>query len=130
MSLLTDFFVAAVATAQLYGPMQAEDSVAADRYLASIERAQHKNLTGLEISSLWAVVEGVPLNLDRHSLLTLPMHEGDEYIVEEFPPRLAELLAGLREEELPRNWPPSGAKWKSSGPDRSIFYWLCRTSDA
>ena len=96
MGLLADFFVAPADQALLY-----EDSLN-DR-AASVQKykpAEYKNLTGLELGILWAMLLGEEWNVKKHMLTEVRFGDGGETWLFSFPPELVELLASLSDEQL------------------------------
>jgi hypothetical protein len=65
MGILADFFVATTEDARAYEALlMAEKAMPPSRY----EVVRSGRLTGLELGLLWAILEAVPWNVDRHML--------------------------------------------------------------
>ncbi|MEO1202858.1 MAG: hypothetical protein AAFX10_09130 [Pseudomonadota bacterium] len=96
MGLLADFFVAPPDEA-----LQYEDSLS--NRAASVERfkpAEYRNLTGLEIGILWAMLIGEEWSVDKHMLTEVRSSDGGETWLLSFPPGLVDVLAGMTDKEL------------------------------
>jgi len=98
-----DFLVADLDVARAYGAfLRGEGS--RPTLIAAFETG---NLTGVEITTLWAILERIEWNADRHILPELLSDgEGNSWL-HELPPDLVQLLAGLGEEsvqEVARDW--------------------------
>jgi hypothetical protein len=82
MGILADFFVSTTEDALLYEQLLMEEKpFPANRYV----RIQSGRLTGLELGLLWAILEGVPWDVDRHLLDTqIPDDVADHIDDEDF----------------------------------------------
>jgi hypothetical protein len=101
MGMLTDFFVASADDAARYdeivnnGEWEEEESSA----LPLLERVEHRGFTGIELSALWALIEGMECS-SKHMLSTGPVSEESEAIVERFPQPFVELLEALSDSQI------------------------------
>lgn len=65
-----------------------------------VDILENGNLTGIEVTTLWAILEGVAWNADHHILPELLADgEGDSWL-HEFPSDLVQLLAKIDEQSV------------------------------
>ena len=87
MALLADFYVSRESRADGY-----DSNPDAYSY-----RASHKNLTPLEVSTLWAIVSGREWTLElMDEFQNVLMKDDGERLIHRFPPTLVTELAGLQ----------------------------------
>lgn len=96
MGILADIFVATRADALEY-----EDRITNEGDMSRYERVEYKRFTGLEFGTLWAILERVRWDVDRHMLATVDTGSEETWL-EEFPAKLVEALAVIDEEQIPR----------------------------
>lgn len=70
-----------------------------DPSLPILERAEHKGFTGIELSTLWALIEGDESSA-KHNLIMGPMNEESEAIVEQVPLAFVEHLARMTDAQI------------------------------
>ena len=92
MGILSDFFVATPDQAARYASRIDEDDEG-DAITALLNPLQLKGLTGLEMGTLWAILEGVEWDVGRHMLESIPTGEDAESWLDRFPDELTRLLA-------------------------------------
>ena len=95
MGQYTDFFVASEQDAARYKFIVREDTDESDDFLAGMARVEHKNITGLELGALWAILKEREFSIDSHSMITLPVEEEDGSFTEQIPGELNGLLAAM-----------------------------------
>lgn len=97
MGVLADVFVSTEEDARLYDArVRGDAEPAPDRY----EVVQYKRLTGLNFGTLWAILEGEVWSVKKHVLRHLWHNEEGESGLDEFQPRLVELLSELPEARI------------------------------
>jgi hypothetical protein len=92
--MLSDFFVATPAEALRYANRidEADDGEEIERLL---QPAQYKGITGLEIGTLWAILEGREWDAEKHMPADVCLAEDGEIWLHRFPAELSQLLAHL-----------------------------------
>ena len=107
MGLLTDFFVATLEEAARYDEILNREDLEEGEEGEEVEdapallRVEHKGLTGIELSGLWALLTDEELSMDRHALIIGPMTEESEAILEQFPPPFVTKIVAMQEDDLP-----------------------------
>lgn len=130
MGLLADFFVASTDDALTYEDSLADRTVIEQQY----SPAAYRNLTGVEVGVLWALLTGEEWDVEKHQLATVQMGDGGETWLLQFPEGLIELLASMDEVALGS----AAAVWAKT---EELAYWeesavhallgdLCRLSRA
>jgi hypothetical protein len=91
MGVLADIYVASTEEAVSY-----DDPSSAENF----ERVQYKSLTALELSTLWAIIQGVPwgVTMMKEFECMLTIDEG-ERMIERFPEAFTTHLGRMTEEE-------------------------------
>lgn len=92
MGILADFFAATPEQATRYAHRfdEPDKGSAIKKLLAPKE---YQGFTGLEMGTLWALLEGEPWDIDRHMLQEILLtHEGETWL-ERFPDALVQRLA-------------------------------------
>jgi hypothetical protein len=97
LGILADLLVASTADALLYNESaETRESPPPDRF----ERVEYKHFTGLEFGTLWAIMDGVEWDVDRHMLRDVTHGEEGESWLEEFPAELVTTLAALDDSRI------------------------------
>jgi len=98
MGLLSEFFVATPDLALKFARHHYEDSDEDDELTELLKPLRYKGFTGLEIGTLWAILEGAPWDVKRH----MPENTwfGDETWLNRFPDSLTQLLASSTTEAM------------------------------
>lgn len=99
--MLSDFFVADAADALRYAQRH-EEADEGEEIERRLNPAQYKNVTGLELGTLWAILEGAEWNVKKHMPDTISEGEEGESWLHRFPVELTRLLANLDEAGLCR----------------------------
>jgi hypothetical protein len=94
MGILSDFFVATPEEALRYANRIEEPDEGAE-IEELLDPVQYKRFTDLEISTLWAILEGNDWDVDRHALEYIEIGEDNEAWLNRFPDELTSLLAKL-----------------------------------
>ena len=82
MGILADFFVSTTEDALLYEKLLGDEKPLPENRYARIESGR---FTGLDLGVLWAILEGVPWDVERHQLDSqLPDHFADHIDDEDF----------------------------------------------
>jgi hypothetical protein len=92
MGILTDVFVSTAEDALVYeAHLRSGSPLPEGKY----ERGEHKGITGLELGTLWAILERADWDLERYMLETVATGEGGESWLELFPPDFVRALASM-----------------------------------
>lgn len=97
MGILADVFVATTADALRY-----EEVMLDKGDMSAFERVESKGFTSLELGTLWAIIDGVEWDVDRHMLTTVKAADEGETWLEQFPDALVASLAALTESSIPK----------------------------
>ena len=108
MGLLADFFVATKGQALLYEASLADRAASIEKY----RPAEYRNLTGLELGLLWAILTNEEWDVDKHMLTLVETGESGETWLLGFPDQLVDSLAGLGDSELLTH----ATKWADTEP--------------
>jgi hypothetical protein len=101
MGMLTDFFVASDEDAGAYESRLLADDESSEDDLRSLERVEHKGLTGIELGALWALLADKKFSYPEFGLQVGPMTEESEGILEAFPSDFTRRLAQLPQGSIP-----------------------------
>mgnify|MGYP003647924491 CR=1 FL=1 len=96
MGILADIFIATPVDALKYESLVNDRPALIERY----QPAEHRNLTGLEFGSLWAILVNEAWDYDEHKLIEVRFGEGGETWLLKFPGKPVNLLAAIRDDEL------------------------------
>ena len=96
MGLLADIFVAPPADALEYESLSSDRPALTEKY----RPAEYRNLTGLEFTTLWAMLAGEEWSYEKHKLKEIRFSEGGETWLMQFPEPLVQLLAQLSESKV------------------------------
>lgn len=99
MGLLADFFVATPEQALRYAKQDAEADEGQE-IRALLSPFEYKGFTGLEIGTLWAILEGSEWEVEKHMPESCFLGEESESWLEQFPAPLVQLLASASSEQL------------------------------
>lgn len=99
MGILSDFFVATPEEALRYAN-RIEEPDEGDEIEELLDPVQYKRFTDIEISTLWAILEGSEWDADRHNLEYVEIGEDSDAWLNRFPHELTVLLSRLDEESL------------------------------
>lgn len=94
MGILSDFFVANPTEALRYAN-RIEEPDEGDEIEELLDPAQYKRFTDLEITMLWAILEGKEWDVDRHTLEYVEIGEDSDAWLDRFPDELTMLLTRL-----------------------------------
>ncbi|MET3379229.1 MULTISPECIES: hypothetical protein [Variovorax] len=91
MGILSDFFVASPEEALRYAN-RIEEPDEGDEIEELLEPVQYKRFTDIEITTLWAIMEGKEWDVDRHMLEYVELGEDNDAWLNRFPDELTTLL--------------------------------------
>jgi hypothetical protein len=97
MGIITDIFVASPEAAADYAASQLRGRPA---HMRKYQPAEHRGLTPLEFSSLWALIAGEEWNPKKHMLAEVSFGDGNESWLFRFPEPFIRLLANLGDEQV------------------------------
>ena len=92
MGILADIFVSDTSEALAYETSQIGDWTS---HINRYQPIQLRNLTNLEFSTLWALLENEEWDLDKHDLEVIEFSEDGESWLYKFPEKLINLLSNL-----------------------------------
>jgi hypothetical protein len=99
VGMLADFFVATPAEALRYANrMEEPDDGESIRRL--LEPLEYKGVTGLELGTLWAILDGVEWDVDKHMPEETFLGSDGESWLNRFPSDLTSLLAEASPDQL------------------------------
>jgi hypothetical protein len=101
MGVLADFFSADPDTALRYAH-RLDDSDEGEEIVRLLHPAHYKNITGLEIGLLWAILEDREWDASKHLPEDIDLGEDGEAWLHRFPDELAQLLAYADQDGLTR----------------------------
>jgi len=99
MGILADFFVATHEEAIRYANCHLE-SDEGEEIQSLLTPLEYKGFTGLEIGTLWAILEGVEWDVSRHMPESLFLGEENESWLERFPDELVQKLAAISPQQI------------------------------
>jgi len=101
LGMLADFFIAYPAEAMRYANRN-DDPDEGEEIELLLNPAQFKGITGLEIGTLWAILECREWDVKRHMPEDICVGEDDESWLYRFPDDLTSILANSDKEGLTR----------------------------
>ncbi len=99
MGILSDFFVANPDEALRYAN-RIEEPDEGDEIEELLNPVQYKRFTDIEITTLWAILEGKDWDVDRHSLEYVDLGEDNDAWLNRFPDELTALLTQVDAQSL------------------------------
>ncbi|MDR2187814.1 MAG: hypothetical protein LBE62_07135 [Azonexus sp.] len=96
MGLLADFFVATPEQAIQYANRDPYE----EEIRALLNPCEYKGITGLELGMLWAILEDIEWDYDKHMPRDTVLGNEGEWWLERFPDKLTLLLAQATPERL------------------------------
>lgn len=97
MGILADIFVANDQDARLYEQrLFGHEAIESPSY----ERVQYKNITSLELGTLWALLHGEDWNVKKHNFLHIGHDEEVGSCLDQFPPELTRSLSALEPKQV------------------------------
>jgi hypothetical protein len=109
MGMLSDFFVASSEDALRYANRFAESDEGEEIEML-LKPAQYKDITSLELGTLWAILEGKEWDVEKHMPEDVEFGDDEESWLNRFPAELAQLLAEASQSELDS----SAAAWANT----------------
>jgi hypothetical protein len=97
MGIISDLFVSTPAAANDYAASILRGRTA---HIGKYHPAEYKGLTTLEFGMLWALIEGVEWDIDKHMLEEVSYGEGDESWLCRFQAPLVDLLSQLTDANI------------------------------
>jgi len=99
VGMIANFFVATPEQALRYANRRA-DPDQGEEIESLLRPCEYNGFTSLEIGTLWAILAGVPWDVDKHMPEDTFISESGEAWLNRFPPHLTAMLAGASAERL------------------------------
>ncbi len=109
MGMLADFFVATPEQATRYANRNDEPDEG-EEITALLNPCEYKRFTGLELGTLWAILEGVPWEVGKHMPKDTVLGTEGESWLERLPDELTHLLSKATPEALAK----AGSSWANT----------------